>query len=389
MKEKIPMTLLGAHAAAYAMKQINPDVVAAYPITPQTPIMEKFSEYVADGLVNTEMILVESEHSAMSACVGASAAGARVMTATSSIGLALMTEIVFIAASMRLPIIMNIVNRALSGNINIHCDHSDSMLVRDSGWVQLYSENAQEVYENNIFALKLAEKYNVPVMVMQDGFITSHALENVFVLKDEDVKQWIGENKREYTLLNQNITIGALDLFDYYFEHKYQQIEVFEKIRKEFNLLAKEFSEFTGYGMYSIESYFVHDAEIILMCMNSTAGIVKEVVDDLRNQGYKVGCLKFRLFRPFPVDDLRNIIKFSNAKVIGVLDRAISIGSFGPLNLEVKNALYNNFSGKIYNFIYGLGGRDVTKEQIRTAFMMLYESMNKEIPELNFLGLRR
>lgn len=389
MKEKIPMTLLGAHAAAYAMKQINPDVVAAYPITPQTPIMEKFSEYVADGLVNSEMILVESEHSAMSACVGASAAGARVMTATSSVGLALMTEIVFIAASMRLPIVMNVVNRALSGNINIHCDHSDSMLVRDSGWVQLYSENAQEVYENNIFALKLAEKYNVPVMVMQDGFITSHALENVLVLKDEDVKKLIGERQRENTLLSNDLTIGPLDLFDYYFEHKYQQIELFEKIRNEFNNEAEQFSKETGYGMYSIESYNVSDAEVLLMCINSTAGIVKDVVDDLRSQGYKVGCLKFRLFRPFPIEDLRNIIKFSNAKIIGVLDRAISLGSSGPLNLEVKNALFNHFSGKIYNFIYGLGGRDVTKEQIRTAFMMLYESKNKEIPELNFLGLRK
>ncbi|MEM4396333.1 MAG: pyruvate ferredoxin oxidoreductase [Candidatus Woesearchaeota archaeon] len=387
MKEKISLTLLGAHAAAYAMKQINPDVVAAYPITPQTPIMERFSEYVADGLVNTEMILVESEHSAMSACVGASAAGARVMTATSSVGLALMTEIVFIASSMRLPIVMNVVNRALSGNINIHGDHSDSMLVRDSGWVQLYSENAQEVYENNIFAIKFAEKYKVPVMVMQDGFITSHALENVFVLKDEDVKSLIGENKRENTLLNSNLTIGPLDLFDYYFEHKYQQIELFETIRKEFNKEAEQFSKETGYGMYSIENYMVNDAEFVLMCMNSTAGIVKEVVDELREQGYKVGCLKFRLFRPFPTEDLRNIIKFSNVKMIGVLDRAISVGSSGPLNLEVKNALFGYFDGKIYNFIYGLGGRDVTKDQIKNAFMMLIET--KGLEELNFLGLRK
>ncbi|MEM4500247.1 MAG: pyruvate ferredoxin oxidoreductase [Candidatus Woesearchaeota archaeon] len=384
MNRKIKISLTGAQSASYAMKQINPDVVAAYPITPQTPIMESFAQYVADGLVDTELILVESEHSALSACVGASAAGARVMTATSSQGLALMTEIVFIAASLRLPIVMNVVNRALSGNINIHCDHSDSMLVRDSGWVQLYSENVQEVYENNIFAVRLAEKYNVPVMVMQDGFITSHALENVEVLEDPVVRQWLGEKDTQNSLFEKKVTIGPLDLYDYYFEHKYQQVEVFDRIRKEFSDFAKSFSDFTGYGMYAIETYAVEDAEFVLVSMNTAAGIVKEVVDDLRQQGIKVGSMKIRLFRPFPIFDLRNIVLNSKIKRIGVMDRAISIGSFGPLCLEIRSALYGFFDGKIINFIYGLGGRDLTKDQIIKAFEILKD--NSE--EINFLGLR-
>ncbi len=391
MMKKTKKALLGAHAAAFAMKQINPDVVAAYPITPQTPIMERFAKYVADGEVDTEMILVESEHSAMSACVGASAAGARVMTATASNGLALMTEIVYIAASMRLPIVMNIANRALSGNINIHCDHSDMYLVRDSGWIQMFSENAQEVYENNLFAIRLAETYDVPVMIGQDGFVTSHALEEVEVLDDETVRQWIGERKPKHPLLDVNnpVTYGALDLFDYYFEHKVQQIQVMEQIKKDFNKLAKEFSELSGYGMYAIENYKMEDADFGIVAINSTAGIVKYVVDLLREKGIKAGAMKIRLFRPFPSKDLINILKHSNAKALAVLDRGVSFGSYGPLYLEIKNALYGKVDIKMLNYIYGLGGRDVTTDQIIKVVNDLQELLKgKELPEFNILGAR-
>lgn len=382
--------MLGAHAAAYAMKQINPEVVAMYPITPQTPIIEKFSEYVADGVVDSELIRVESEHSAMSACVGAAAAGGRVMTATAANGLALMTEIVYIAASSRLPIVMNIADRALSGPINIHCDHSDVMLERDSGWIMLFSENAQEVYENNLFALKLAEQVKLPAMIMEDGFITSHALEEVNVINDSAVKKWIGEYKPEYPLLNTEkpVTYGPLDLFDYYFEHKYQQHLAMEEALKIFPKLAKEFKRETGYDISEIESYKMNDAELAILSMNSSAGTVKSVVDDLRSKGLKVGALKLRLFRPFPRDKLVKAIR--NIRALAVLDRSLSFGSRGPLYLEVKESLYGKKNILLTNFIYGLGGRDFTPEMVYEIFEYLNDAVDKKsIDDMNFIGVRK
>ena len=301
MVKKTRKAKTGAECTAEAMRQINPDVVAAYPITPQTKIMHSFSQFVADGDVDTEFITVESEHSAMSACVGSSAAGARTMTATSANGLALMWEIVYIAASTRLPIVMNIVNRALSGPINIHCDHSDSMGCRDSGWIQLYSENGEEVYENTIMAMRIGEHPEVllPVMVCQDGFITSHGVETVDFFDDETVKNFIGEYKPHYPLLDveKPVTYGPLDLFDYYFEHKRQQVLAMQNSVKVIREIFDEFGKISGKDYDFFEGYKLEDAEKVIICANSSAGTIRVVVDELRDQGQKVGLLKMRVFR--------------------------------------------------------------------------------------------
>ncbi len=387
--------LTGAEASAEAMKQINPDVVAAYPITPQTPIMHAFSQFVADGSVDTELITVESEHSAMSACVGASAAGGRAMTATAANGLALMIEIVYIAASNRLPIVMNIVNRALSGPINIHCDHSDSMACRDSGWLQMYSENGQEAYENTIMATRIAEHPDVllPVMVCQDGFITSHAVENVDVLDDKQVKDFVGEHKGHHPLLDVDhpVSSGPLDLFDYYFEHKQQQLDAMERSVKVIHDVFAEFGKVTGKKYEFFEEYFTKDAEIIIVALSSSAGTIKAVVDELRAQGKKVGLVKPRVFRPFVNQYIVDILK--NAKAVAVLDRSASFGATGgPLFLETRSAFHDEpKKPKIVNYIYGLGGRELDLVQIHKV----YEDLSKIAQTGKFdhlvqsLGVRR
>ena len=358
--------LTGAEAAALAMKQINPDVVAAYPITPQTPIMEKFAEYVSNGEVDTELIRVESEHSAMSACIGSSAAGARTMTATSANGLALMTEIVYIAPSYRLPIVMNLVNRALSGPINIHCDHSDAMLIRDSGWIMLFSENAQEVYDNNFIALKVAEDKRVllPVMINQDGFITSHSLEVLEINDDVSMREYVGIYNPEYSILDvkKPHTLGPLDLYNYYFEHKRQQAEAIDSSVPIIKEYMKEYGEMVGREIGFTEPYLIDDAETVFVAMNSTAGTLKEVVDMLRSQGEKVGLLKIRLYRPFPWKDVRSFL--GKRKRIIVLDRAISFGATGgPLYQDVRSSLYGYSTPIVEGYVYGLGGREFTEEQ--------------------------
>lgn len=382
-------SLTGADAVAFGMRQINPDVVAAFPITPQTEIMERFSQFYADGIVDTEMILVESEHSAMSAVVGAAAAGARSMTATAANGLALMWEIVYIAASTRLPIVMNVVNRALSGPINIHCDHSDSMGCRDSGWIQIYSENGQEAYENTIFAVKLAEhpKVRLPVMVCQDGFITSHSVEPVNFIEDSNVTNFIGKPKPEFSLLDVDnpITLGPLDLFDYYFEHKMQQIEGMENAKKVFLEVAKEFEKVCGRKIDYFEEYNSKDADYVIVVMSSTAGTTKEVVDKMRKEGKKVGLIRPKLFRPFPYEEMANALE--GKKAVAIMDRSASFGAQGgPLFLEISTALLN--SGKrpeIFDYIFGLGGRDTSMEDIEKVFD---EIMTGKSKPLNYLGVR-
>jgi pyruvate ferredoxin oxidoreductase alpha subunit len=288
--------ITGGEAAAEAMRQINPDVVAAYPITPQTIVMQKFADFHADGNVDSELVRVESEHSAMSCSVGASAAGARVMTATSSAGLALMWEIVGVAAGLRLPIVMEVVNRALSAPINIHCDHSDAMGARDLGWVQVYSENAQEVYENTLIAMRLAEKVLLPVMVCQDGFITSHGVENVEVFSDDKIRKFVGGHKYPYPLLDvkKPVTHGPLQLQDYYFETRSQQIPAMEEAKKEFLKISDELRKITGrkYGLF--DPYKLKDADACVIALNSTAGTAKTAIDKLRKEGKKVGLLKVR-----------------------------------------------------------------------------------------------
>jgi len=366
--------LQGNEAVATAMRQINPDVVAAYPITPQTSTVQKFADFVSDGLVDTEFVTVESEHSAMSACVGASAAGARVMTATAANGLALMWEIVYIAASNRCPIVMSLVNRALSGPINIHCDHSDVMGMRDSGWIVLFSENGQEAYDNLIQAVRIGEHADVllPVAVCQDGFITSHGMERVEVFDDADVQAFVGQYRPQWSLLELDNpkTYGPLDFYDYYYEHKRQQVEAMENAQQVILDVTGEFNKKfnRNYGLF--EPYRLEDAEVAVIAANSTAGTVKVVVDQLRDEGLKVGLLKPRLFRPFPAQELAEAL--SHLKAVAVMDRSISFGAMdnaGPLFLELVAALtLHGVQVPMADYVYGLGGRDILPREIERVY---------------------
>jgi len=384
----------GNEAASYALRQINPDVVAAYPITPQTELVQSFSEYVADGLVDTELITVESEHSAMSACVGAAAAGGRVMTATSANGLALMFEILFIAASNKLPIVMPVVNRALSGPINIHCDHGDTMAARDAGWIQIYSENAQEVYDNLIQAIRIAEnmKVRLPVMVMFDGFIVSHGIERVDYLDDATVRNFIGTYQPNHPLLDidKPLTFGPLDLYDYYFEHKRQQAEDIKNSKPIILDVAREFKEISAreYGLF--ESYHLDDAETAIVVLSSAAGTAKAVVDELRDRGRKVGLLKPRVFRPFPYIEIAQAL--SHLKAIAILDRSVSFGSFGgPLFTEIRSAMVEfKKIPENFNIIFGLGGRDINEQDITGIYNQLDEVVKsgKVKERVQYLGVR-
>ena len=388
------VALMGDQAAAEAMRQIEPDVVAAYPITPQTEIVMTFAQFVADGRVQTEMIPVESEHSAMSACVGAAASGARTMTATSANGLALMWEIVYIAASTRLPIVMPVVNRALSAPINIHCDHSDTMGARDSGWLQIYCENNQEVYENIIMAIRIAEHKDIllPVMVCQDGFITSHAVEGVKIYDDKQVKDFIGEYKLEHSLLDidKPVTYGPLDLQDYYFEHKRQQSQGMQNALKAVPQVFAEFKKHFGVGYDFIDTYKLDDADVAIVVLSSTAGTTKVVVDELRAQGKKVGLLRPRVFRPFPKEKI--VQALSKLKAVAILDRSDSFSSQGrPLFSEIRSELLDEAQRPLScNYIYGLGGRDINLEQIKSVYADLEKiTKEKKVKNLvNYLGVR-
>jgi len=364
--------LSGNEAAATAMKQINPDVVAAFPITPSTEIPQYFSTFVSNGQVDTEFVAVESEHSAMSACIGAESAGARAMTATSANGLSLMWEMIYIASSLRLPIVMSLVNRAVSGPLNIHNDHSDAMGVRDAGWIMLFSENNQEAYDNLLMAHRIAEHKDVllPLMVCQDGFITSHSIENIELLEDDKAKEFVGKYSPEHYLLNKNepIAVGPLDLQAYLFEHKYQQAEAMRNAKKVILEVSQEFEKLTGRKYSFFEEYRMEDAELAVVCMNSTAGTTKAVVDDLRTKGVKAGLLKIRMFRPFPASEIANVL--SKAKAIAVLDKADSLnGAGGALFEDVVSGMYvNNKNVPIVNYVYGIGGRDTTTKDIEGVY---------------------
>ncbi len=384
-----PLALTGDEAVANAMRQINPDVVAAYPITPQTEIVQNFASFVSDGLVDTEMITVESEHSAMSACVGAAASGARVMTATSANGLALMWEVVYIAASTRLPIVMPVVNRALSAPINIHCDHSDCMGARDSGWIQVHSENAQEAYDNTIQAVRIGEHENIrlPVMVNLDGFIISHGMERVELLDDDEVKRFVREYTQPHSLLDVDnpVTYGPLDLYDYYFEHKRQQVEAMERVLKVITDIGEEFGKRTGRKYAISERYKLDDAEVAMVALGSTNGTAQVAIDELRSKGVKAGLLKLRVFRPFPVKEIVDAL--SGVNLLAVFDRSISFGGFGgPLFTEIRSAfLGEGKAPKIINYIYGLGGRDIKVSDIKDVFRNV--QVGKFEP-VNYLGVR-
>lgn len=367
------VALTGGASAAEALRQINPDVMPVYPITPQTPIIETFAKFQAERRVDTEIIPVESEHSMMSACVGASAAGARTVTASSSQGITLMNEVLYIASGMRLPIMMIVSARALSAPINIHCDHSDMMSARDTGWIQIFSENVQEVYDNVLIGLKLAEKVKLPVMMAMDGFVTSHSVENLEILPDEVVKNFIGEYKPDQSLLDieNPVTYGPVGLPDSYFEFKIDQNEAMKKVFNEYFKITEEFKKISGreYGLFY--DYLCHDAENILAIAGSAAGTARVVADRLRDEGKKTGVLKIKLFRPFPHQEIAKALK--NVKNVAVMDRAMSFGTYPPIYSEIVNAINafnkpNSCKIKIGSHIYGLGGRDLFQKDIEKVF---------------------
>ena len=386
--------LSGNEAVATAMKQINPDVVAAFPITPSTEIPQYFSTFVANGSVDTEFVAVESEHSAMSACIGAEAAGSRAMTATSANGLSLMWEMIYIASSLRLPIVMNLVNRAVSGPLNIHNDHSDAMGVRDAGWIMLFSENNQEAYDNNLMAHKIAENKDVqlPIMICQDGFITSHSIENIELENDEDVKKFVGEYHPEHYLLNKKepMAIGPLDLQAYLFEHKAQQGNAMKAAKQVILDVSKEFEKWTGRHYDLFEEYKLDDAEIAIVCMNSTAGTTKAVVDKLRDQGVKAGLLKIRVYRPFPGEEVAKAL--SHLKAVAVLDKSDSLNAIGGALFEdVVSSMYvAKQNVPVVNYVYGIGGRDTTEKEIKSVYTDLAEIAKDGKVEnpYRYLGLR-
>ena len=392
MSEQVALT--GNEVMSQAMRQINPDVVAAYPITPQTAIVQTFSQFVNDGDVDTEFVPTESEHSAMSATVGASASGARAMTATAANGLALMWEVLYIASGTRLPIVMPVVNRALSGPINIHCDHSDAMGARDSGWIQLYAENAQEAYDNAIQAVKISENKDVmlPTMVNMDGFIISHAVENLNLLADEDVQDFVGEYHAENPLLDSEnpVTVGPLDLQDFYFEHKMQQADAAENVKDVVLEVAEEYAELSGreYGLF--EEYKLDDAEVAVVALGSTTGTAKTAVDNLRENGVKAGLLKIRLYRPFPAEEIANAL--ADLKAVAVMDRAETFSTTGgPVFADVRAALYDMGADvEAVNYIYGLGGRDLKVAEIESVYQDLEEIVetNNVEDRVQHLGVR-
>lgn len=386
--------LSGNEAIAIALRQIDPDVFPAFPITPSTEIPQYFASFVANGQVDTEFIPVESEHSSMSAAIGASAAGARSLTATSSCGLAYMWEELYIAASNRLPLALAVVNRALSGPININCDHSDSMGARDAGWIQIYAENNQEAYDNMVQAYRIAEHKDVklPVMICQDGFITSHAVENMELLEDDDVKKFVGEYEPENYLLNPEcpMAVGPYSITDYYMEAKRNQAEGMKHAEEVVLEVAKEFAEISGreYGLF--EAYRMEDAEYAVVMIGSAAGTTKDAIDKLREAGEKVGLLKIRLYRPFPAEAIAQAL--TGVKAVAVMDRAEGYTNHGgPLGADVMSALYRARSQALaVNYIYGLGGRDVRVEDMEGVFATLKQiAADGDAGEMyRYLGIR-
>ena len=384
----------GNEAVAYAMKQINPDVMPAFPITPSTELPQFVSNYIANGEMDTEFIPVESEHSSMSAAIGASSAGARTMTATSSAGLAFMWEVLYVAASNRLPIAMAVVNRALSGPININCEHSDSMGARDSGWIQLYAENNQEAYDNFVQAYRIAEHKDVmlPIMICQDGFIISHGVENIELLEDEAVKKFVGEYNPEHYLLNANEVnaVGPYAVTGYGMEAKKAQAFAMENANQVILDVGKEFGKVSGreYGFF--EEYRLDDAEYAIVAIGSVCGTAKDAIDKMREEGKKVGLLKVRVFRPFPADEIVAALK--NCKAIAIMDRAEGYNAVGgPLGADVMAALYRGkCTAEAINIIYGLCGRDVTVNDIEGVFAQLADiAVNgAKGKEYQYLGLR-
>lgn len=369
----------GNEAMAEAMRQINPDVVAAYPITPATEIVQLFSNFVNDGKVDTEFVAVESEHSALSACVGAATTGARVMTGTSSQGLALMHEILYIASGLRLPIVICEVNRALSAPINIHCDHSDTMGSRDAGWMQIFSEDSQEAYDMTIFLMNAAEAVLLPGMVSTDGFIISHAMQRLDMFGDDEVQKYLGEKKPAYTCLDIDnpITVGPLVLQDYFMEIKRSQIQGMIEAKEQLPELLETYNKTMKRNYKVIEQYNTDDAEYVIVALGSTAGTAKYVSDKLRAEGKKVGVVKPLFFRPFYGEMLVEMLQ--DMKGVAVLDRSDPQSTMGgPLYTEITSAFYGrDKQPAMKNYIYGLGGRDIAYDDIVSIYNDIAEKSRK------------
>jgi len=390
------IAVTGNEAVAEAMRQIDPDVVCAYPITPQTEIVQIYAQFVADGKVDSEFVTVESEHSAMSAVIGSAAGGARTMTATSSQGFALMWEVLYVAASYRLPIVMTTVNRALSGPINIHCDHSDTMGGRDTGWIQLYGENHQEAYDNCLMAIRIAEhdEVHLPVMHMIDGYVISGAIGPLKMLSDEQVKTFVGPYRPVNPLLDSKhpVTVGPFDgLHGFYFEHKVAQNRAMDRALRVIQDVADEYAELSGRHYDLLDPYRLEDADVAIVVVGSTAGTTRMVVDKLRAKGVKAGMVRVRAFRPFPHEEYARALQ--HVKVVGVMDRADSFGAQGgPVFVEVRAALYDcDPRPQVLPFIYGLGGRDIYPDNIEQAFGVLQKtarSKKRASTERRYLNLR-
>lgn len=366
--------LSGNEAIAVAMKQINPDVMGAFPITPSTEIPQYFSGYVDNGEVDTEFIAVESEHSAMSACIGAQAAGCRAISATSSCGLSYMHEMLYVAASNRLPITLAVSCRALSGPININNDHSDAMSVRDSGWLMLFAETNQEAYDNYLQAMRIGEAVSLPIMICQDGFITSHAIENITLEETEKVREFVGEYNPEIALLKSPIAVGPYTTSAFYMEAKRQQAQAMMDAKDVMISVSKEFADMTGRSYGLIEEVEMEDAEVAIVIIGSSAGTAREAIKRLRAAGKKVGMVKIRAFRPFPAAEIANALK--NVKAFAAMDKADSFNAhcgpiFAELSAGMRVAGVNEPIG--INVIYGLGGRDVRVESIENVFAQLEE----------------
>jgi pyruvate ferredoxin oxidoreductase alpha subunit len=391
------LAVTGNEAVAEAMRQINPDVVCAYPITPQTEVVQLFAQIVADGKVTSEFVTVESEHSAMSAVIGSTAGGARTMTATSSQGYALMWELLFIASSYRLPIVMTTVNRALSGPINIHCDHSDTMGGRDTGWIQIYGENHQQAYDNCIQSIRIAEHMDIrlPVTHMYDGYVISGAIGPLVMLPDAKVQDFVGPFKAVNPLLDVDhpVTVGPFDgLHGWYFEHKVSQNRAMARALTVIQNVADEYAELSGRHYGIMDPYRLEDAEIAIVVIGSTAGTTRMIVDKLRAKGVKAGMIRVRVFRPFPYAAFAKALE--HIKVVGVMDRADSFGAQGgPLWLEIRAALYDSDPRpQVLPFIYGLGGRDIYPDNIEQAFAVLEDAARSKTPvstERRYLNLRK
>ncbi len=382
------LAINGDSAIALAWKQIDPDVCAAYPITPQTIIVEKFSDYVANGEVGTEFVCVESEHSALTVCTSSCSAGARTFTATSSQGLAYMWEMLPITAAMRVPLIMAVANRAISGPINIHNDHGDVMSARDCGWVQLFSENVQEAYDMAVLAPRIAEHPDVqlPTMVNLDGFILTHAIERMKPLADSVVKDFVGEFKPFKPLLDikNPVSHGLMDGPEFYIEHKYQMVQAMQKAKNVIKDVFADFEKISGRKYNLVEEYKCDDAEVVAVVLGSAFGTMKAAVDGLRKNGVKVGLIMPRVFRPWPAEEIAAAL--DGKKAVIVMDKHLSIGAYGPMFPEVAAALNGcKKIPKAFNFVYGLGGKDVSVKAFQQVFTDVIDGKAKTV---NYVGVK-